>query len=129
MITKLILKNWKSHEESELEFSPGTNGLVGIVGSGKTSILDAISFGLFGTFPKLQLRKIKLEDIIMKKPVTKTSSEVEVEFVIDGNNYKVKRIIERGRGTSYSEVTENGKVLDASGTKNVTAIVEKKLRD
>jgi len=128
MITKLILKNWKSHEESELEFSPGTNGLVGIVGSGKTSILDAISFGLFGTFPKLQLRKIKLEDIIMKKPVAKTSSEVEVEFVIDGNNYKVKRIIEKGRGTSYSEVTENGKVLDASGTKNVTAIVEKKLK-
>jgi len=128
MITKLRLKNWKSHGESELEFSPGTNGLVGIVGSGKTSILDAISFGLFGTFPKLQLRKIKLEDVIMKKPDAKTSSEVELEFAIDGNNYTVKRTIEKGRGTSYSEVTENGNVLDASGTKNVTAIVEKKLK-
>ncbi len=128
MITKLKLKNWKSHEKSELEFTPGTNGLVGIVGSGKTSILDAICFGLFGTFPKLQLRKVKLEDVIMKKPSEKESAEVEVFFSLDGNDYSVKRIIDRKKGTSYSEILENGKLLESPGTKNVTAIVESKLK-
>ncbi len=128
LITKLRMKNWKSHLDSELEFSMGTNGLVGIVGSGKTSILDAISFGLFGTFPKLQLRKVKLEDLIMKKPRNMDSAEVEVFFTMDGNSYCVKRKIEKNKGTSYSEITENGNVLDSSGTKNVTAIVEKKLK-
>lgn len=128
MITKVRLKNWKSHADSELEFAAGTNGLVGIVGSGKTSILDAICFALFGTFPTLQTRKLKLEDVIMKKPEQKTSAEVEVLFSLGGNSYSVKRMIEKKRGTSYSEVRENGRVLESPGTKNVTAIVEKKLK-
>lgn len=128
LISKLIMNNWKSHEESELEFSPGTNGLIGIVGSGKTSVLDAICFSLFGTFPKLQYRKIKLDDVIMKKPEMKDYAEVEIFFVMNGNEYFVKRIIERGRGTSYSEIKENGKMLESPSTTNVTNIVENKLK-
>jgi len=128
MITKIRLKNWKSHEDSELEFAAGTNGLVGIVGSGKTSILDAICFAFFGTFPTLQTRKLKLEDVIMKKPTTKDMAEVEVLFTLNGNNYSVKRVIEKNRGTSYSEIKENGRTLESPGTKNVTAIVENKLK-
>ena len=128
MITKVKLKNWKSHEDSELEFAPGTNGLVGIVGSGKTSILDAICFALFGTFPTLQTRKLKIEDVIMKKPKEKNKAEVEVHFVLNGNDYSVRRTIEKRRGTSYSEIKENGRMLESPSTKNVTAIVEKKLK-
>lgn len=128
MITKLRLKNWKSHEQSELEFSAGTNGLVGIVGSGKTSILDAICFALFGTFPKLQLKKLKVEDTIMKKPVAKTSAEVELEFETDGKHFAVKRIIERDKGTSYCEFREDGRIVESPATKNVTAAVERAIK-
>lgn len=128
MITKLRLKNWKSHEQSELSFSAGTNGLVGIVGSGKTSILDAICFALFGTFPKLQLKKLKIEDTIMKKPSLKTSAEVELEFETDGKRFSVKRIIERDKGTSYSEFREDGRITESPATKSVTAAVEKALK-
>jgi exonuclease SbcC len=124
MITKIKLKNWKSHSDSELTFEAGTNGLVGIVGSGKTSILDAICFALFGTFPTLQTRKIKLDDIIMKKPVEKNSAEVEVSFQLNSNNYSVKRIIEKQRGTSYSEIRENGNLLESPSTKSVTTRIE-----
>ncbi|MEM5855644.1 MAG: AAA family ATPase, partial [Candidatus Aenigmatarchaeota archaeon] len=66
MITKVELKNWRSHLDSRLEFSPGTNILLGSIGSGKTSVLDAICFALFGTFPTLQTKKIKLDDVIMR---------------------------------------------------------------
>ncbi|MEM7825998.1 MAG: AAA family ATPase, partial [Candidatus Aenigmatarchaeota archaeon] len=71
MITKVKLKNWRSHLESEFNFSSGTNVLIGIMGSGKTSVMNAICFALFGTFPEIQTRKLRLEDIIMKKPVEK----------------------------------------------------------
>lgn len=128
MITKVVLNNWKSHEYSELEFTSGTNGLVGIVGSGKTSILDAICFAFFGTFPALQTRKVKLDDIIMKKPETKDSAEVRVQFTINGSQYCVKRMVERERGTSFSELSENGKVIESPSTKNVTDCVEKVLK-
>lgn len=128
MITKVRLKNWKSHLDSELSFAEGTNGLVGIVGSGKTSILDAICFALFGTFPTLQNRKLRLEDVIMKKPVEKTSAEVEVSFQLNGNSYSVRRVIEKERGTSYSEIKENGKMLESPSTKSVTSRVEQILK-
>jgi exonuclease SbcC len=128
MITKVELKNWRSHLESKFEFSPGTNILLGKIGSGKSSVLDAICFAFFGTFPNLQAKKIKLDDVIMRKPVEKNRAEVEVHFQIDGKEYSVKRVIERGKGTSYSEIREGGKLLEAPNTQRVTEIVEEILK-
>jgi len=128
MITKVRLRNWRSHADSELVFSPGTNALVGILGSGKTSILDAICFALFGTFPTLQNRKLKIEDIIMKKPERKDRAEVEVEFELDGSQYSAKRTIERGVGTTYSEIKRGSVVLESPSTQRVTETIEKILK-
>jgi len=41
-LEKIHLLNFKNHEELSLTFSPVINGIVGINGSGKTSLLDAI---------------------------------------------------------------------------------------
>lgn len=128
MISKVRLKNWRSHEDSELHFSGGTNALLGIIGSGKSSVLDAICFCLFGTFPTLQARKLKLDDILTSKPVGKSRAEVEVQFSEDGKNYSVKRVIESGRGTTYSEIKENGKVIESPNTSRVNELVEKILK-
>jgi len=128
MITKLRLKNWRSHLDSEFNFSSGTNGLLGSMGSGKTSVLDSICFALFGTFPNLQAKKLKLDDIIMKKPAEKNSSEVELSFQLNGSTYSVKRIIEKGKGTTLSEIRENGKLLESPNSQRVTELVEKILK-
>ncbi len=128
MITEVKLKNWRSHLESELKFSLGTNALLGILGSGKSSILDGICFSLFGTFPNLQSRKLKLDDLIMKKPIEKDKAEIEVSFQINDKQYSVKRIIEKNKGTTYSEIRENGKLLEAPNTSRVTEIIEKLLK-
>lgn len=128
MITKVTLKNWRSHLNSTLDFTSGTNALIGIMGSGKSSILSAICFGLFGTNPELQSRKLKLDDLIMNKPSIKDMAEVEVSFRIDGTDYFVKRIIEKRKGTSYSELRANGKLMDAPSTQRVNEHVEKILK-
>lgn len=128
MITRVRLKNWKTHLNSELEFSKGTNVIVGIVGSGKTSVMNAICFGLFGTFPDLQTKKVKLQDVIMKKPFEQSEAEVEVEFMVDDTSYMVKRVIDKRKGTSYSEFRENGKLLEAQSAQRVTELVEKRLK-
>ncbi len=128
MIKSIELMNWKSHLASKLEFSSGVNGLIGIMGSGKSSITDAICFGLFGTFPKLQQRKVKLEDIVMKKPVDSKRSEIIVEFDSNGKTYKVKRVIDTDkRGGSSAEIMEDGKNIDAN-PKHVTEMVEQILK-
>jgi len=127
MITKVKLNNWKSHLDSEFVFDKGVNCLVGTMGSGKSSIMHAISFALFGTFPFLQSRKVTLNDVIMKKPQKKTHSSVELEFVLNGNNYHVKRVIETDKGTTEAEIRENGRILDVSAN-GVTAEVERILQ-
>lgn len=128
MITKVSIKNWRSHEDSDFVFGPGTNALLGIIGSGKSSVLDAMCFCLFGTFPNLQARKLKIEDVISRKPEPKSKAEAEVHFESGGKLYSVKRTIERGKGTTYSEVRENGKIIESPNTSRVNELVEKLLK-
>jgi len=128
MINKVQLKNWRSHLDSTLEFTSGTNALLGPMGSGKSSIMNAICFGLFGTFPDLQSRKIKLDDIIMNKPSVKNESQIVVDFTVADKIYSVMRVIERSKGTTYSEIREGDKLLDSPSAQRVTELVEKLLK-
>ncbi len=128
MINKVQLKNWRSHLDSTLEFTLGTNALLGSMGSGKSSVMNAICFGLFGTFPDLQSRKIKLDDLIMNKPSMKNESQISVDFTIGGKTYSVMRVIERNKGTTYSEIREGDKLLDSPNAQRVTELIEKTLK-
>ena len=127
MIRKIVLKNWKVHLNSTLTFERGVNLIVGNIGSGKTSVLDAICFGLYGTFPDLQSRKVKIDDLIMRKPFEKDEAEVYVEFEVNGKILSARRVLKKGRG-SYAEFRENGKLLEIQSSQRVTELVEKELK-
>lgn len=114
MITRISLKNWKSHLDSEFRFNNGVNAIVGIMGSGKTSIVQALTFALFGTFPALQSRKISIDDLIMKKPQRKKKAEISLDFQVDGKTYTVKRIIEVGKRTTHAEIRKDGKLVEVN---------------
>ncbi|NIP40590.1 MAG: AAA family ATPase [Candidatus Aenigmarchaeota archaeon] len=127
MITRIKLRNWKSHLDSELSFSKGVNALIGIMGSGKTSVMQAIAFALFGTFSGVSSRRIAIDDLIMKKPQEKGESSIELEFVLDGRKYEVKRTVEKGKGTSSAEIREEGKLLEVNPqgvTREVSRILQ-----
>lgn len=126
MITKVKLKNWRSHADTELDFSKGTNCFVGPMGSGKTSVMDAICFGLFGTFLQLKQKKLKLDDILMKKPIQKNKAEVIVFFNVNGDEWSVKRMIENSKSTA--ELRKNGELIEGPQTTRVTENVEKILK-
>ena len=51
LIRSLTLENVKSYARATVEFSPGTNAVVGPNGVGKTTILEAIGFALFDHLP------------------------------------------------------------------------------
>ena len=86
MIEKLILKNFKSYEKSQVKFKPGLNIFLGEVGAGKTSVLEAISFALFGRYA----------GSVMKSELIRRGTEkaeVSLVFSTSSGRYKVSRII------------------------------------
>ncbi|KXB09262.1 hypothetical protein AKJ35_00025 [candidate division MSBL1 archaeon SCGC-AAA833F18] len=129
MITHVRLNNWKSHKDTSFQLGEGTNVLVGPMGSGKSAALEGITYALFGTLPTVKNRTIKLENLIKNRPNEEDSTEVEVGFVApDGNEYKVRRRIERGKGTVYAELRKSdGELIDKPQSTRVTEHVSRLL--
>ncbi len=126
MITSLTLNNWRTHSQTTLEFGKGTNVIIGVMGSGKSSVVNAICYSLFGTFPALKNRSVSLEEVIMNKPNTQNSAETKIEFNQDGKNYRVERIIKRD-STNEAKLYEDNKLIAGPKQKDVNEKVEKLL--
>jgi exonuclease SbcC len=86
LIEKLRMKNFRSHEDSEIVFSPGLNIFLGEVGAGKTSILEAISFVLFGRYAG----SINQSGLIRRGT---EKAEISLIFSTNTGRYKVERTI------------------------------------
>ncbi|MCD6414949.1 MAG: AAA family ATPase [Candidatus Diapherotrites archaeon] len=128
MIKSVVLENWKSHEKTELEFTSGTNVLIGQMGAGKTSVMDGITFALFGTFPALQARKLKLDQCIMDKPEKKQKAKVQLIFSLNGSSYEIIREVERGKGTTFSEFKKDGTVIEKPNSQRVTEAIIREIQ-
>ncbi|MDY6766307.1 MAG: SMC family ATPase [Candidatus Nanohaloarchaea archaeon] len=124
MISRVYMENWKSHHETEMAFSGGVNVLIGEMGAGKSSVLEAICFALYGTTPALTSRTVTLDQLIRRAPSPADQAVVEVDIQLDGSTYTVRREVERGRGTTTSEFREDGELLVAPQAGEVTEAVE-----
>src|SRR3970040_1327982 len=67
MITSIELGDFLSHSETKLEFGNGVTIFVGQNGAGKSSIIDAITFALFGQHTRKSNRGlIKIASILQQ---------------------------------------------------------------
>lgn len=112
MIDSIELKNWKTHKDTKLKFSRGTNILLGQMGAGKSSVMDAISFALFGTYPAIQHKRVAVDEIIMNRPEQKKQASVDLEFGIDGSSYSIQRNLELS-GSTRATISKNGAYLQS----------------
>jgi exonuclease SbcC len=89
MIRRLELRNFASHNDTELEFGNGKNVIIGATGSGKTNILQALDFAFLGDVPEVDLPELIADNSI--------STEVAVEYddPRTGQNYRIHRILKR----------------------------------
>ncbi len=112
MLNNIELQNWKSHGNSVLEFAKGTNIIIGQMGAGKSSVLDAISFGLFGTFPSIQHRKVGVSNLIQNRPSEKESATVKLSFSVGNDHYVVTRQISTS-GSAKATLEKNGEYVQS----------------
>ena len=101
--------------------------MVGVIGSGKSSVMDALCYGLFGTFPALQNRRVSTTDLLMRKPVSADQAKVSVSFAIEDKKYRVERILKRN-GTNEGRLYLGENLLVGPKPSQVTERVEKELQ-
>ncbi|MDO8564127.1 MAG: SMC family ATPase [Nanoarchaeota archaeon] len=116
---KLKIKNLRSYEEQEIEFPAGSLLLSGNVGSGKTTILLAIEYALFG------LQAGQRGSALLRNNTEE--GEVSLELEIDGNIIIIERRLKKDSKSitnDYSAITINGEKKECSTTELKTKILE-----
>jgi exonuclease SbcC len=91
MITSVELGNFLSHKKSEINFDNGVTVFIGENGSGKSSVIDGITYSLFGETTRGNKENLLRDG--ENQAYTKTN------FTINGQNFTaIKKIQKKGSG-------------------------------
>jgi len=109
MIKTIELGNFISHSETKLDFDDGVTVFVGHNGAGKSSIIDAITFALFGEHTR------KSNKSLIRRGTTQ--AYVKVRFTSKSKTYEVTRKID-SKGTlaaQFVEIQGDQEILRSAG--------------
>ncbi len=125
MITRVNLSNWMSHKNTEVSFNKGKILIFGKNGSGKTSIIEGILYGLFGSITDSyrSIAKTNKKDFIRDGA---KSANIEVEFIVQNRKVNIKRNIYAGNKGEESSLYIDDK-LKTRNNDEISKEVEKML--
>ena len=112
MLRKIELLNFLSHGESEIALKPGITVFMGQNGSGKSSVIDAITFALFGKHTRPNNKGLV--------KYREAKGQASVEFTSGDKTYKAVRSL-TAKGTTEAKlykITEGKDVLAAQGERS-----------
>ena len=118
IIKKIKLENIRSYESSEIEFPLGSTLLSGDIGSGKTSVLLAIEFALFGLQPGQKGTSLLRNG--------KNEGSITLELEVDGKNVIIERKLKKVKSVSqdYTAITIDNEKRELSITELKNIILE-----
>ena len=118
-LKRLSLKNIRSYKNVDVVFPNGSTLLSGDIGSGKTSILLAIEYSLFGLQPGQRGSSLLRNGT--------NNGAVSLEMDVDGKNIIVERRLKRNHKSvtnEYASINVEGEKSEASLTEIKTKILE-----
>jgi exonuclease SbcC len=123
-LISLDLTNYRRFKMATLEFPEGVIGILGLNGVGKSTIIEAISWALYGN--ESRIVRTSKEDLKRYGAAATDECAVELEFELDGDKYKIARKMVGKNYQTSAEAKVNGKSV-ATSTKSVTALIEQRL--
>ncbi|HEV2671180.1 MAG TPA: SMC family ATPase [Gemmatimonadales bacterium] len=115
-LQRLRLVNFRQHADTEIVFGDGITGIIGPNGSGKTSLLEAIAWAIYGN-PAARGDKDSIRNMRAK---ARSPVRVELEFGLGSHAYRIER------GLNNAELYQDGAVV-ANSLKEVTARLQRVL--
>ncbi len=104
--------NFRQHADSVLTFDTGITGIIGPNGSGKTTILEAIAWALYGNAAARGTR----ETIRFNRAGARAQVRVELDFELGGHRYRIDR------GLTSAELYLDGASVPIANT--ITGVTE-----
>ncbi len=86
-LNSVALTNFRQHADTRIDFDSGLTGIIGPNGSGKTTILEAIAWAIYGTSATRGTR----ESIRHNRAGARATVRVELDFDLGGHRYRVVR--------------------------------------
>jgi exonuclease SbcC len=121
-LKNLTLVNFRKFKNTTIEFPDGVTGIIGLNGAGKSTIFEAIAWVLYGSVAaRTPSDQIKRQGTSSSDPC-----RVELEFVFEGENYRIVREMKGKTLTTNATVTINGKIA-ATSADGVNQFIQKKL--
>ena len=124
IIDRLELQNFKRFRDVDIQFKDGITGILGNNGTGKSSLVTAIFFALYG----IRATGISGEYIVSSFASPKEKCKVRLDFRIGGDEYSILRTFKKTGKTQNHDASffHNGKER-ANGVTQVEAEVKRTL--
>lgn len=117
-LNRLQLTNFRLHTDTRIDFETGLTGIIGPNGSGKTTILEAIAWALYG----MPAVRGKRQDIRSLSASGRASVRVDLDFDLAGHRHRVVRTL------SSAELYLDGSSAPiANSTSGVTDLLRRRL--
>src|SRR5213593_2766340 len=117
-LNSVQLSNFRLHADTRIDFESGLTGIIGPNGSGKTTILEAIAWALYG----MSAVRGKRQDIRSLGASGRAGVKVDLDFELAGHRYRVVRTL------STAELYLDGASAPiANSTSAVTDLLRRRL--
>jgi len=117
-LLSIRLQNFRQHEDTSIVFEQGLTGIIGTNGSGKTTILEAIAWALYGNAAARGTR----DSIRFAGAKARSSVRVQLVFELAGHRYRVVRGL-----TSAECFLDDAEAPIASTISGVSELLQRRL--
>lgn len=99
----LRLANYRVYEHEEIEFQSGLTGIFGANGAGKSYLIEAIPWTLYG--------RARTQQGDVRSSWSDGETVTEVEFEHEGSSFRVQRVLGRYKGSMKVAIYQDGAVI------------------